>query len=492
LLPVEAVVRLRGACKALKALVAEWPMRLGGMQWGMIEAALTCFPATESLMVVAPEALAPAEACRLVEVLRGHGGKLKDVKPRGKGAERLLSSAVRAGALPKTQSFKFSLQNPIHREILSGGMLGLLEQVAVAVAVGHEDEIAALEHLRRLPHLRGMYLTCGGAQGTAFPPFIPPSLKALSLSIKQPGCLLSVLRELPPMLQASGARLESIEMFFTGKAPADCGAALAQVLRACSSTLKGLRLQTVTNQRVLGPACARDVVPGLTSCCDTLEVLHCPWAVFKALSAACPTFPRLVTLSLEGGANEAIELASPAWDVMANGRLPALARLVIGAARKFSSACHPAGGPGKGARRLARALEAVAGTLRRLTLTVGDSGGLLEGGLTLGACYELGAAIGKLRRLRYLQLGLFSDVRAYHDVGRGLAASGGCPELLELRLDGAMTSFDCLTHEPSLIVPSVRELWIHGRCTEEEALLLCCGLLQPGLQASRVKFSEMP
>jgi hypothetical protein len=39
---------------------------------------------------------------------------------------------------------------------------------------------------------------------------------------------------------------------------------------------------------------------------------------------------------------------------------------------------------------------------------------------------------------------------------------------------------DWLTYEPSLIVPSVRNLFICGRSTEEEALLLCCGLVHMG------------
>jgi hypothetical protein len=37
-----------------------------------------------------------------------------------------------------------------------------------------------------------------------------------------------------------------------------------------------------------------------------------------------------------------------------------------------------------------------------------------------------------------------------------------------------------LTYEPSLIVPSVQDLWIDGDGSEKEALLLCCGLVQMG------------
>jgi hypothetical protein len=77
--------------------------------------------------------------------------------------------------------------------------------------------------------------------------------------------------------------------------------------------------------------------------------------------------------------------------------------------------------------RLGRAVEAVAGTLRRLTLT--GSGG---GDLPAGACHELGAAVGKLRRLRYLKLDTPGEGRDYRAAGRGVAASGGCPELFQV------------------------------------------------------------
>jgi hypothetical protein len=66
-------------------------------------------------------------------------------------------------------------------------------------------------------------------------------------------------------------------------------------------------------------------------------------------------------------------------------------------------------------------------------------------------------------------------------VGRGMAASGGCPELFTLAVWGAERNLEWLTYEPSLIVPSVRVLKLLDVCgTEEELLLLCCGLVQVG------------
>jgi hypothetical protein len=73
-------------------------------------------------------------------------------------------------------------------------------------------------------------------------------------------------------------------------------------------------------------------------------------------------------------------------------------------------------------------------------------------------------------------------------MGRGVAASGGCPRLFELMLHGLDREGYWLTYEPSLIVPSVRHLHLHAYCTTEEAadeaLLLCCGLVHMGYEHS--------
>jgi hypothetical protein len=172
-----------------------------------------------------------------VEVLRGHGGTIKRVEARDEDQRQLLSSAVQAGALPNLTYFNFHLEDPIHREILSGDRLPLLEEVEVLIMQDDGEHVAAFEPLRRLPHLRRLSLTCVGPQEAAFHSFIPPSLKALRLSIDDLPSLESLLRELPAMLQASGASLQEIELWLVGELDASCGATLAQVLRTCSSTL---------------------------------------------------------------------------------------------------------------------------------------------------------------------------------------------------------------------------------------------------------------
>jgi hypothetical protein len=473
LLPVKAVVQLRRVCKALKALLTDWPMRLQTIKAENLEAALRCFPATESLAMAAQEPPAPAEESRLTEWSRRHGGTLKQVMAVGDGARRLLSSLVRAGALPKLADISLSLENPIHQEILAGRMPGLLKKVHVTMKPGDEEQIAALEHLRHLPHLQIVRLECRSAQETALPLFIPPSLKSLFLTIGPPVQLYSLLRQLPSMLQASGASPR------TSRCLVKESRWSSVVLRLPKSCASARRLKTLvllsTHGPLLGTASIPSLLPGLLSCRATLEVLHCPWAVSSALPATFHAFPRLRTLCLQGGPNEDIDLASPAWELMANGGLPALDALSI-TGRKFRSSCHEAGGAGEGAGRLVRAFEAVAGTLNRLCLS-GD----YRDGLPPAACYELGAAIGKLRHLWGLGLAVFSNGQAYFAVGRGLADSGGCPELVGIHLQGlTRKSLDWLTYGSGFIVPSVRSLYIAGSCTGEEALLLCCGLLQMG------------
>jgi hypothetical protein len=467
-LTVVEAARLRGACKALHGLVRDCPMHLGEVRKDAFEPALTCFPATESLTLWFDGQLAPAEEGRMGEVLGAHDGTLKRVLTNAEGGEQLLTSALRSGALPKLTHISLRLVNPVHQQVLSLRMLGLLECVKVTLDRG---ELAPLENLRRLPHLRSLELCCEEIPplDAAFPPFLPPSLKTLTLDIRPLDTFEALLRDLPSTLQASGTRLEAIELWSpTNELSAASGAAIGRLLHLSSPTLKSLRLRD-TSWRILGPSCLAALVPGLVTCCNTLEVLHCPGELFSALPPTCAGFPRLTELGIDGTARP-IDLTTPAWGLLANGGLPALATLSF-------AIDHDSAEGEEEACPLVRAFEGVAGTLRRLTVEglwwpdppVGD-----------GACYKLGTAIGKLRRLRYLHLSVSDDGRAYCAVGRGLAASGGCPELFELRVGSLARDMDFLTYEPSLILPSVRYLQIRGACSDNDLLLLCCGLVHMG------------
>jgi hypothetical protein len=158
-------------------------------------------------------------------------------------AWKALLSALRAGALPNLTYTNLSLADPIHREILSGGMLPLLEDVDVRIDRG--EHVAALAPLRHLKHLRSLGIECREALEAALPPFFPPSLKALHLDIVPSATLPLMLLELPSTLQASGARLEEVVIGETqdlSDLSAEGGAALANVLQRFSSTLKTVKL----------------------------------------------------------------------------------------------------------------------------------------------------------------------------------------------------------------------------------------------------------
>jgi hypothetical protein len=475
---------LRVACKALKALVREWPMRLRDVCHDDLEAALACFPATESLGIAATHALAlaPAEERRVVGVLERHGGTLRRVMAEGPPARRLLFFAVYAGALPNLTFMRLSLRGPIYQHLLSGGMLQELEEVELTLHPDEGERFKALRHLRCLLLLRRLSLSCVNRVTADFPPFIPPSLKSLVLIIPETATLEALLRDLPPMLQASGARLEEIdiqkpkqELSFEG------GDLLAQVLEECATTLKTLKLGSLHGSWRLGFASFQALAAGLMTCCSTLEVLHCPWTVFSALPSTCPSFPRLTELVLHGESDVYIGRTPRVWDIMATGRLPALANFSVAIPPEAEWNCLEIWGAAEGGCRLARAFEAVGGTLRRLTL----KGHEVKGER---ACHGLGAAIGKLRRLRSLHLGLPRDGKTCHRIARGLAASGGCPELLELKLGALSSDVELLTYEPSLIAPTVRDLRLGDvHCTDEEALLVCCGLAKLGY---KLRFDE--
>jgi hypothetical protein len=112
---------------------------------------------------------------------------------------------------------------------------------------------------------------------------------------------------------------------------AEGGAAFVRVLRSCSATLKIVSLP-VAYDHGPDPAFATEVAPrvapGLLSCRGKLERLEVPWGVFQGVPPTCPTFARLTHLEVRGK-HEPIDLASPVWDIVAGGVLPALTDLCL-------------------------------------------------------------------------------------------------------------------------------------------------------------------
>jgi hypothetical protein len=182
-------------------------------------------------MLSGDDPLEAAEESRMVELLRGHGQTIAEVVVRGEGMEQLYSSAVRAGALPNLTAAPLNIDDPDDRQVLTGGMLRLLENAEVIVNPADEEQLAVLEQLRHLPHLRCIIMSYkeieDAVEGT-FPPFIPPSLKTLFLEFSPAQAMEALLRDLPSLLRASGASLEEIEIEVPNLLSAQGGAALGQ------------------------------------------------------------------------------------------------------------------------------------------------------------------------------------------------------------------------------------------------------------------------
>jgi hypothetical protein len=162
------------------------------------------------------------------------------------------------------------------------------------------------------------------------------------------------------------------------------------------------------------------------SCCDTLEVLHCPWAVFSALPATCPTFPRLTELHLEGGADE----ATSTWRRRPGTSWPTVDCPPSPRSTSTASSLISWGWGGGGGLPAGACLRGCGGHAQAVD-PHGDPGGDGPAGRGL-----LRARRGDRQAAapQVPQLELFSDGRDYHAVGRGLAASGGCPELFEVEV----------------------------------------------------------
>jgi hypothetical protein len=262
-------------CQALKAPLDECPVKLGGVRADKLKAALTCFPAAQSLTLVTKGKVPAADKSEMVKVLREHGSTLQRVvaAEENRRARQLLESAVRAGALPKLSYFELILADWEHRQWLSDGTLGLVEEMILYLE-GVED-LAELQPLRQLSHLRDLRIVGARPSLTPVvgaPPFTPPSLETLNLWYQQDRPLVSLLRELPSMLQASGASLKELDVGAAFNISGDGGAALAQVLRTCSPTLKALHIHA-SDRRRGGPTdtFASEVALGLASCCKGLE-----------------------------------------------------------------------------------------------------------------------------------------------------------------------------------------------------------------------------
>jgi hypothetical protein len=371
-----------------------------------------------------------------------------------------------------------------------------MHKLSIALPDALEATLAALGLVRQLPALSRLEVElCTGRNAPApddghWPPFIPPSLKALSVVTRGDRLDRSLLHALSGMLGGSGARLERLEVYTRSGFMTEGDERLlhvAQALRRCSPTLREFHLtgdgyisiERSDDDEELAERGLRlnvqwyEVLMGV-SACRQLEVLVLPGIEVETFFPPGAAFARLTRLEMSVHCRDHPPVAGlmGLWELMASGGLPALAKLNVMLEGGWDR--------GKELRsRVAPALEAVAGTLTHLHFEMADYN---NEGLSYdeGVGYELGVAVGKLRRLKDLALALSRDGRVYHAVAQGLAASGGeCPLPSLWRLEIASSVGSNADLLASLLLPTVRT-FVSIHRTDQASILTSSALRQAG------------
>jgi hypothetical protein len=503
LLTCKDAARLGRTCMALRVVVREHHRGdLGFVKVKELRAALTTFPRAREVVLrdsYYHKEWEHGEKEALLQWLRegGRGSYIVHVNVDGDLSSDLVHAAIRQGALPSLKDFQISLEQENPRATLTEGYLGGIRELCVTIYRADEARLAALGLVGQLPCLTRLDLDplvddIGLLQ---WPSFIPPSLKALSIKMglqKCPG-VESLLRALPGILGASGARLEFLEFTLPAAGFKHLGDVLvhvAQALRCCSPTLKGFLLLTHLNRSAFSLHASwdedyesqverrrvqwTDVLAGVSACRE-LQVLVLPRIEIEPLFPPGTAFARLTHLEISDHEREHPPDAGVMglWELMASGGLPALAKLSVRLEAEWEDAEEVR-------NKVVPAFEAAAGTLTHLHLNTTRVHEF--GGDEMEEWVELGVAVGKLRRLKDLALQLAADGRYYHAFAQGLAASGGerpLPLLWRLGvLSDVRTNADLLS---SLILPSVRVFYSsYGYWEPRGALLTACALRQAG------------
>jgi hypothetical protein len=427
----------------------------------------------------------------------GRGGGITTVATSAAcdDVNELIHTALRTGALPSLRSVAANLMFTSHQQMFAGNLLSAMREVRLMVhcSYAHEGQLGALGRVRQLPALAKLELEVGEDEEeeddddpVEWPHFIPPSLKALRVDLiwlHHRAIVEPFLHALPGMLGASGARLERLDIQpnYDFTRIGDGLSSVAQALRCCSPTLKDFRLLTDCNSIDIDSEAEdhadqlerlrvqwADVMAGVSACRE-LQVLKLPQTLkVEPLFPPVTTFARLTNLQIGDHEREHPPDAGEMglWELMASGGLPALAKLSV-------SILNRRAGVEEIKTWVAPALVAVAGTLTQLDFW-SPAGG------SDGDHYELGVAVGKLRRLKDLALSLSVDGRAYDAFAQSLAASGGgrpLPLLWRVRATSWVSSnADLLSR---LLLPSVR-VFLSCHKGARSALLMACALRQAG------------
>jgi hypothetical protein len=401
LLTCKDAARLGCTCKALRGLVREHFRELGTIKVKQLQHALTTFPrAREMAFGKCLEPWDDKDKEALLQWLHwgGRGRHIEGMmlESRFSRVEDFVHLALQQGALPSLKRLDARLDDETHRTSLTRGFSRGVHELRVIFDCGEscegvrykvEPQLAALSLVRQLPALTRLELKVNGYDGVPvprWPPFIPPSLKALRIdlsSCNRPTALEPLLRAFPVMLEVFGARLERLEVLIPTefKAIGDGLVHLAQALRYCSPTLKDLLLSTGAPENLnVDEDFARvdratrverlrvqwaDVLAGVSACRE-LQVLVLPRIEVESLFPPGTAFARLTHLEMCDYEREHppdAGMMGP-WELMASGGLPALAKLNVRLEGRTSW------GDKEMRDRVAPGLEALVGTLRHLEL----------------------------------------------------------------------------------------------------------------------------
>jgi hypothetical protein len=509
LLTCKDAARLGCTCKALRVVVRERFKDIGTIDSECMQAALTTFPRARSVTFddysnvwehVEREALLQW----LCEGGRGRHLEGITVEYPYSPAMLVIHEALQAGALPSLKRLDARLDHETQRALLRQGfLLGGMHELRLNFHRRDADwlqtepqlaepQLAALGLVRQLPALTRLELAVSYRPDeiVEWPPFIPPSLKALHIGVSLcggPGSIESLLGALPGMLEASGARLDRLEVYIPHffERLGDGLVHLAQVLRCCSPTLKSCSISVgflstlhadplVEEEERLRVQWA-DVLAGVSACRE-LQVLKLPSIKVEPLFPPGTAFARLTHLEICDHERQHPPVAGVMglWEVMASGGLPALAKLSVRLEGRRGWV-----GLEEVRSRMAPAFEAVAGTLTHLHLSCGLLCGSRSDEVEVG--YEVGVAVGKLRRLKDLALVLSRDGRVYHAFAQGLVAGGGdrpLPLLWRVMLPLEVKTY--ADQAASLLLPSVQVFDSDHHGSTYGALVTACALRQAG------------
>jgi hypothetical protein len=508
LLTCKDAARLGCTGKALRGVVREHFKSLSTVGVSEVRGALTTFPRARTVIIEDGQWNMWRDQAEedLVQCLREGRGRHLEVITLGElyqSRSDLLHKALQAGALPSLKIVHADLPDEVSRASLTQGLLGGMHDLRLRLAMcknrgaqlskERKPQLAALGLVRGLPALSRLELQLQGGSSTPaqWPPFMPPTLKALRIDVSACGTVgESLLAALSGMLEASGATLERLEIHIhtSFESIGDGLVHVAEAVRCCSPNLTGCLLATDHSRPLYIERGAADNaetrerlrvqwggVLAALSTCRQLETLVLPSVPTEPLFPPGTAFARLTHLEISDYEREHPPSAGAMglWELMASGGLPALARLYV-----------PLEGRWMGAEevkaRVAPALEAVAGTLTHLCLEKSIKPD--EPSVEVEVEYEFGVAVGKLRRLKDIVLGLGEDGWTYHGFGQGLAASAGdrpLPLLWRVTLSSMIKPSCAVQVVDSLVLPSVRVLAGYCYC-DRSAFLMACALRQAG------------